>query len=362
MLQQDRLIGAGGAGEYARDPGLGRPARSTATPCSCAAGSTPTASERLDLGLDRAALRIGLALPGGATLLFAVTHLHHLGAGEAERDVQAAALLDWLDAAPPPTPRSSSGDFNADPAEPAYARMAAAGFRSALPRGQRQRAGRHLAVRAPGAGDGHRRRPGVPRLHLGPRRGGRRRLPARLRPPAVDDPTLYPSDHFGLAAAAPDRLSGRARTLRLAHRGDWRHAPENSDRRAAGGQLAVPGCDGVEFDVRASSRRRPGPPPRPDPRTRPGPSRGASASLRCGDARGARDPAPRGRPRGAPAPGVPRRRAQGALRSTARSRSSPPAAARSLLERGRVGLRPGDDRPASATSRRAGRAGSTPMT
>ena len=41
-------------------------------------------------------------------------------------------------------------------------------------------------------------------------------------------------------------------TLRLAHRGDWRNAPENSvaAMRAA---LAIPGCDGLEFDVRASS-------------------------------------------------------------------------------------------------------------
>jgi glycerophosphoryl diester phosphodiesterase len=40
--------------------------------------------------------------------------------------------------------------------------------------------------------------------------------------------------------------------LRLAHRGDWRHAPENTIGaiRAA---LAVPGCDGIEFDVRLSS-------------------------------------------------------------------------------------------------------------
>jgi glycerophosphoryl diester phosphodiesterase len=40
--------------------------------------------------------------------------------------------------------------------------------------------------------------------------------------------------------------------LRLAHRGDWRAAPENSlaAMRAA---LAVPGCDGLELDVRGSS-------------------------------------------------------------------------------------------------------------
>ena len=40
--------------------------------------------------------------------------------------------------------------------------------------------------------------------------------------------------------------------IRLAHRGDWRHAPENSIA-ALQAALAVPGCDGVEFDVRLSS-------------------------------------------------------------------------------------------------------------
>jgi glycerophosphoryl diester phosphodiesterase len=40
--------------------------------------------------------------------------------------------------------------------------------------------------------------------------------------------------------------------LRLAHRGDWRLAPENSlaAMRAA---LAIPGCDGLEFDVRTAA-------------------------------------------------------------------------------------------------------------
>jgi glycerophosphoryl diester phosphodiesterase len=43
-----------------------------------------------------------------------------------------------------------------------------------------------------------------------------------------------------------------AATLRLAHRGDWRAAPENS-LAAMQAALRVPGCDGLEFDVRASS-------------------------------------------------------------------------------------------------------------
>jgi glycerophosphoryl diester phosphodiesterase len=43
-----------------------------------------------------------------------------------------------------------------------------------------------------------------------------------------------------------------ARTLRLAHRGDWRTAPENT-LAAFVAALAVPACDGLEFDVRVSA-------------------------------------------------------------------------------------------------------------
>ncbi len=39
--------------------------------------------------------------------------------------------------------------------------------------------------------------------------------------------------------------------LRLAHRGDWRVAPENT-LAALQAAMRVPGCDGVEFDVRLS--------------------------------------------------------------------------------------------------------------
>jgi glycerophosphoryl diester phosphodiesterase len=43
-----------------------------------------------------------------------------------------------------------------------------------------------------------------------------------------------------------------ARTLRLAHRGDWRRGQENS-LTAFGAALAISGCDGVEFDVRVAA-------------------------------------------------------------------------------------------------------------
>ena len=58
-------------------------------------------------------------------------------------------------------------------------------------------------------------------------------------------------------------------TLRLAHRGDWRRAPENTIA-AFLAALDVPGCDGLEFDVRAAADGVPGRHPRRDARPRPG--------------------------------------------------------------------------------------------
>ncbi len=43
-----------------------------------------------------------------------------------------------------------------------------------------------------------------------------------------------------------------ARTLRLAHRGDWRRTTENS-LEAFRTALAIPACDGLEFDVRLAA-------------------------------------------------------------------------------------------------------------
>ena len=47
-----------------------------------------------------------------------------------------------------------------------------------------------------------------------------------------------------------------AEPLRLAHRGDWREAPENTLAALLAG-ARKPGCDGVEFDVRLSRDRVP---------------------------------------------------------------------------------------------------------
>lgn len=55
----------------------------------------------------------------------------------------------------------------------------------------------------------------------------------------------------GAGSSTAGRVAGRG-PLRLAHRGDWRHAPENTiDALVAA--MAIPACDGVEFDVQVSA-------------------------------------------------------------------------------------------------------------
>jgi endonuclease/exonuclease/phosphatase family metal-dependent hydrolase len=199
VLQQDRLIGAAGAGEYRSVRGwAGRPEYGNAL--LVRVGLEPTAIERLDLGLDRSAVRVVVELPEGATVLVAVTHLHHAVPATAERDAQARTLLGWLEEAPPTTAQVVVGDFNADPREPAYARMTAAGFRSSY----LEASGAEPAVTWPsGLQAPAMDTDGDPDcLDYIWVRGAVAVDDCRLAfdRPAVDDPTLYPSDHLGLAA------------------------------------------------------------------------------------------------------------------------------------------------------------------
>jgi endonuclease/exonuclease/phosphatase family metal-dependent hydrolase len=130
VMQQDRLIGAAGEGRYGAVRGwAGRPeygnsllVREPLMACD---------TDRLDLGLGRSALRSVVDLPGGASVLVLVTHLHHLTPDEAPRDEQTASILAWLAGAPTAVATIVMGDFNADPAEPATGRLRDAGFASA---------------------------------------------------------------------------------------------------------------------------------------------------------------------------------------------------------------------------------------
>ena len=199
VMQQDRLIGAAGEGRYGIVRGwAGRPEYGN----SLLVREPLAAREegRLDLGLNRAAHRAVVALPGGTSVLVVVTHLHPLGPDEGLRDEQARQLLEWLAGAPSTDAQIVMGDFNADPAEPTVARMRAGGYRSAYAEAN----GADPAVTWPsGLQAPAMDTDGSPEcLDYIWIRGDIRAASARLvfDRPAADDPTLYPSDHLGIAA------------------------------------------------------------------------------------------------------------------------------------------------------------------
>ena len=198
-MQQDRLIGAAGEARYgALRAWAGRPEYGNGLLVKEPLAATEV--ERLDLGLKRSALRATVALPAGGRVLVVVTHLHHEVDGAAERDEQAARLLDWLTMAPASAAQIVMGDFNAHPGEPAVARMRGGGFRSAYADAN----GHDPAVTWPSGLQG----PAIDTdgepacLDYIWVRGSLRVAAARLvfDRPDVEDPTLFPSDHFGISA------------------------------------------------------------------------------------------------------------------------------------------------------------------
>lgn len=199
VMQQDRLIGAAGEGRYAGIRGwAGRPEYGNSLLVHEPLVARDV--ERLDLGLQRSAIRAVIDLAGGSTVLVAVTHLHHAIPDELERDGQAAALVDWLAGAPQTDATIAMGDYNADPAEPAYARMVAAGFRSAFAEvnGEEPAVTWPSGLQAP-AMDTDGEPDCLDYIWI---RGAIRATEARLvfDRPEPGDATLYPSDHFGVAA------------------------------------------------------------------------------------------------------------------------------------------------------------------
>jgi len=199
VMGQDRLIGAAGEGTYRATRGwAGRPEYGNTLLVREPLAATD--QERLDLGLDRCAVRGRVTLAGGATVVVAVTHLHHKVPDLAERDEQAAKLLEWLETSPAADATIVMGDFNADPQEPAYARMTAAGYRSAYleANGAEPAVTWPSGLQAPGMDtDGD---PDC--LDYIWVRGTVRVVDARLAwdRPDPTDPTLYASDHIGIAA------------------------------------------------------------------------------------------------------------------------------------------------------------------
>ncbi len=197
--QQDRLLAAAGAGEYEVVRGwAGRPEYGNSLLVR-----RPLAVERvdrLDLGLERAAHCAVVARPGGPRVACCVTHLHHPPDAHDARLDQVERLLAWPALSGSDAPSVVVGDFNADPAEPAYVRMVDAGFRSAFreANGAEPRVTWPSGLVAP-AIDTDGEPDCLDYIWL---RGDARVASARLvfDRPAVGDPGLYPSDHFGLAA------------------------------------------------------------------------------------------------------------------------------------------------------------------
>jgi len=196
-VQQDRILGAAGDGHYATRRGwAGRPEYGNSVlvrePLAADAG------DRLELHHRRSALRVPISLPSGGRLDFVVTHLHHEVPDDAIRAEQAGRLTDWL--ADITWPLVVVGDFNAEPVEAAYGRMIDAGFTSAFAaaNGAEPEVTWPSGIKAPGMDlDGD---PGC--LDYIWVRG-----PVTVESsslvfdrPAVDDATLYPSDHLGLSA------------------------------------------------------------------------------------------------------------------------------------------------------------------
>jgi endonuclease/exonuclease/phosphatase family metal-dependent hydrolase len=198
-LQQDRLLGAAGEGRYeAVRAWAGRPEYGNAM--LLREPLAPADPDRLDLGMARSALRVRLALPGGATVMFAATHLHHVPADADARLAQVEALLDWLETSPAHDALIVVGDFNANPREPAHARMVAAGYRSAYAaaNGSEPAVTWPSGLQAP-AMDADGDPDCLDYIWI---RGAVEVESARLvfDRPAVGDPTLYPSDHVGISA------------------------------------------------------------------------------------------------------------------------------------------------------------------
>ena len=198
-MHQDRLLGSAGERRYrVRRAWAGRPEYGN----SLLIGEdlVDRDLDRLDLGLNRSVLRTIVQRERATPIQVAVTHLHHVPDNVAERDEQARLLLGWLDDGPPAPIQLIVGDFNAHPGEPAADRIRTAGYRSALAEanGSDPAVTWPSGIQAPGMDtDGD---PAC--LDYIWVRGPVRVAAARVvfDPPHPGDPTLYPSDHFGLSA------------------------------------------------------------------------------------------------------------------------------------------------------------------
>jgi len=213
-LQQDRIIGAAGLTRYRTIRGWAFEIEmGNSLLVDERFGVAPL--ERLELGHARSATGAVLTLVDGTSVGVAVTELHHRTEDASVRAGQAADLVAWLAAGPLTDAEIVLADFNETPGGSAGHIMEVAGFRSA----HAEASGREPAVTWPSGSSAERsggraRRqggwlwaaePGVEPAgcydYIWVR--GSAAVEAcglAFELPAAHDPTLFPSDHFGLAA------------------------------------------------------------------------------------------------------------------------------------------------------------------
>ena len=251
------------------------------------------------------------------------------------------------------------GDFNADPAEPTPSAAPRGRLPVRLRGGERRGAAGHLAVRADGAGDGHRRRPGLPRLHLGPRRGPGHIRAARASTDPI--PRTRRSTRATISGSRPGSRSGRGVAgPSTAPAGAPRRLPARPGELAGGvrGGAREPAPATASSSMSALGRRRPGHQPRRHARARPRPPE------RVDEMTAARA---RGRSASRPSPTCSRLAGREPFLDVELKGDPGPAAVEVACRRARAGARPGGRvvvraRPRSSGSpcwRRPGRAGST---
>ena len=199
-MQQDRLIGAAGEGRYEAFRGwAGRPEYGNSLLVK--APLVATDPERLDLGLGRSAHRVRLGAPRRLDAgLRGRAPAPPAGRAQGPREA-GPALLPWLDASPAHDALIVVGDFNADPREPAYDCLWSTP--ASAPR-MREANGEEPAVTWPSGLQAEAMdTDGDPDcLDYVWLRGDAAAESARLAfdRAAPGDPTLYPSDHLGIAA------------------------------------------------------------------------------------------------------------------------------------------------------------------
>ena len=312
-MQQDRLLGAAGEGRYEAVPRLGGASRVRQQPAreGAAGRDRPRAA-----GPRSRAIRASRA-PGAPRRLDARVRGHapappaRRARGPRDAGGGAAAVAGRVARARRPDRRRRLQRRSARARLRVHARRRVP---LRVRGGERRGARGDLAERPAGRGDGHGRRPRLPRLHLAPRR--RRRPRPRASPSTARRPAIRRCTR-PTTSGSPPRCGSDER------RGRRPDAPARPPRRLAprAGELArgARARRGLGRHRRrrvrrpAEPRRRPGPAPRRHAGPRPGPRRGRVPTY-------GRRAARRGDP-------VPRRGARGACPRTCSSTSSSRATA-----------------------------------